>query len=107
MIVRKLREAGLPEALSWLPLVESGFKTGALSSARALGMWQFISSTGTRYGLERSHWVDERMDPEKSTAAAIAYLGDLHAIFGDWLTALASYNCGENRVLSLIRSSAA
>jgi membrane-bound lytic murein transglycosylase D len=103
MIVRKLREAGLPEALSWLPLVESGFKTGALSSARALGMWQFISSTGTRYGLERSHWVDERMDPEKSTDAAIAYLADLHAIFGDWLTALASYNCGENRVLSVIR----
>jgi len=103
MIVRMLREAGLPEELSWLPLVESGFKTGALSSARALGMWQFISSTGTRYDLDRSHWVDERMDPEKSTAAAIAYLTDLHAIFGNWLTALASYNCGEHRVLSLIR----
>jgi membrane-bound lytic murein transglycosylase D len=103
MIVRKLREAGLPEELSWLPLVESGFKTRALSSARALGMWQFISSTGSRYGLDRSHWIDERMDPEKSTGAAIDYLTNLHGLFGDWMMALASYNCGEHRVLRLIR----
>jgi membrane-bound lytic murein transglycosylase D len=103
MIVRMLREAGLPEELSWLPLVESGFKTRALSHARALGMWQFISSTGSRYGLERTDWVDERMDPEKATAAAIRYLTDLHRMSGDWMTALAAYNCGEHRVMSLIR----
>jgi membrane-bound lytic murein transglycosylase D len=103
MIVSKLREAGLPEELSWLPLVESGFKNRALSSARALGMWQFISSTGTRYGLDRSHLVDERMDPEKATDGAIHYLSDLHGMFGDWMMALASYNCGENRVKRLIR----
>jgi len=103
MIVRMLRESGLPEELSWLPLVESGFKTRALSSARALGMWQFISSTGSRYGLSRGQWIDERMDPEKSTAAAIQYLAELHGMFGDWMTALAGYNCGEHRVMSVIR----
>jgi len=103
MIVRMLRKAGLPEELSWLPLVESGFKTRAMSSARALGMWQFISSTGSRYGLSRTRWIDERMDPEKSTAAAIQYLTDLHGMFGDWMTALAGYNCGEHRVMSVIQ----
>jgi membrane-bound lytic murein transglycosylase D len=103
MIVRKLRQAGLPEELSWLPLVESGFKDRALSRARALGMWQFISSTGSRYGLDRSHWIDERMDPDKSTDAAIQYLTDLHGMFGNWTLALAGYNCGEHRVMRLIR----
>ncbi|HUP42236.1 MAG TPA: LysM peptidoglycan-binding domain-containing protein, partial [Thermoanaerobaculia bacterium] len=99
MILDRLRAAGLPEQLSWLPLVESGFKSRALSHARALGLWQFIPSTGLRYGLERSSWVDERMDPEKATTAAIGYLTDLHDLFGDWMTALAGYNCGENAVL--------
>lgn len=104
MIVAKLREAGLPEALSWLPLVESGFKDRALSSARALGLWQFIASTGYRYGLDRSDWIDERMDPEKSTQAAIGYLTALHSLFGDWMTALAGYNCGEHNVLRQIQN---
>ncbi len=102
-IVRKLKEAGLPEELSWLPFIESGFSTGAYSSARALGMWQFIASTGYKYGLERDNWIDERMDAEKSTNAAIAYLKELHQIFGEWTTALAAYNCGEARVLRVIR----
>ena len=105
MIVAQLQEAGLPEQLSWLPLVESGFKDRALSSARALGLWQFIASTGYRYGLDRSNWVDERMDPEKSTKAALAYLTALHELFGDWLTALAAYNCGEHNVLRQINNS--
>lgn len=102
-IVSELKKAGLPEELSWLPLIESGYKVRALSSARALGMWQFIASTGYKFGLKRDNWIDERMDPEKSTAAAIAYLTELHNIFGEWTTALASYNCGERRVLNRIR----
>jgi len=103
-IVKALKEAGLPEELSWLPLIESGFKVTALSRARALGMWQFIASTGYKYGLKRGLWVDERMDPERSTEAAIAYLKELHQIFGDWQTVLAAYNCGEGRVLRVINT---
>ncbi len=103
-IVNELRKAGLPEELSWLPLIESGFKTNALSSARALGLWQFIASTGHKFGLKRDLYVDERLDPYKATHAAIAYLKELHQIFGDWQTVLAAYNCGEGRVLRTIRN---
>jgi membrane-bound lytic murein transglycosylase D len=104
VILRELKKAGLPEELSWLPLVESGYKISALSSARALGLWQFIPSTGYKYGMNRDDWVDERMDVEKSTRAAIDYFKDLHAMFGDWLTVLAGYNCGEGRVMRTIAS---
>lgn len=101
-VIAALNKAGLPEELSWLPLVESGFKVRALSSARALGLWQFIPSTGYKYGLSRDEWIDERMDVEKSTQAAIGYMKDLHDMFGDWLTVLAAYNCGEGRMMRVI-----
>ncbi len=103
-ILASLKEAGLPEELAWLPLIESGFKVRALSRARALGLWQFIPSTGYKFGLKRDTWIDERLDPEKATAAAIAYLKELHQIFGDWTTVLAGYNCGEGRVMKKIRN---
>ena len=104
MILGKLEAAGLPAELSWLPLIESGFKVKALSRARALGLWQFIPSTGYKFGLKRDQYIDERIDFEKSSDAAIAYLKELHSIFGDWSTVLAAYNCGEGRVLRVIRS---
>lgn len=103
-IVQEFRKAGIPEELSWLPLIESGFKTQALSSARALGPWQFIPSTGYKFGLNRDDFIDDRMDPIKSTHAAIGYLKELHGMFGDWMTALAAYNCGEGRVARVIRT---
>jgi peptidoglycan lytic transglycosylase D len=102
-MVSEFKKAGLPEELTWLPLVESGFKIRAFSSARALGLWQFIPSTGYKFGLKRNYHIDERLDPKKATAAAISYLSELHKIFGDWTTALAAYNCGESRVLRIIR----
>lgn len=104
MILKELKKAGLPEQLSWLPLIESWFKVRAFSRARALGLWQFIASTGYRFGLKRDRWIDERMDPIKSTQAAIQYLRELHSLFGDWLTALAAYNCGEVKVQKTIRN---
>jgi len=103
-ILKAFKESGMPPELTWLPLIESGFKVRALSRARALGPWQFIASTGYRYGLKRDQWIDERMDLEKSTAAAIAYLKDLHQMFGDWTTALAGYNCGEWAVMNRIKT---
>lgn len=103
-IIDALRKAGLPEELSWLPLIESGFKVKALSRARALGLWQFIPSTGYKFGLKRNQYIDERIDFIKATDAAIAYLKELHSIFGDWATVLAAYNCGEGRVLKVIRT---
>jgi membrane-bound lytic murein transglycosylase D len=102
-IVNELKAAGMPEDLSWLPLIESGFKVRALSRSRALGLWQFIPSTGYKYGLKRNAWIDERLDPPKATASAIAYFKDLHEMFGDWATVLAAYNCGEGNVARLIR----
>lgn len=103
-ILEALRKAGLPEELSWLPLIESGFKVKALSRARALGLWQFIPSTGYKFGLKRDRYIDERLDFVKATEAAIAYLKELHSMFGDWATVLAAYNCGEGRVLKVIRT---
>ena len=104
MIRRKLREAGLPQDLIYLSLIESGMNPDAYSRAHAVGLWQFISGTGRRYGLEVSYWIDERRDPEKATDAALAHLKDLYEEFGSWYLAAAAYNGGPNRVRRGLRS---
>lgn len=104
----RLREAGLPEDMAYLALIESGFSTQAVSRAGAVGPWQFMSYTGREYGLRIDRWVDERRDYERSTQAAIAYLSDLHEMFDSWFLAAAGYNGGQGRVgRSMLRDNTA
>ncbi|KXS56068.1 MAG: hypothetical protein AMR96_04795 [Candidatus Adiutrix intracellularis] len=98
------RQKGLPEDLVYLALIESGFNNTATSPASAVGPWQFISSTGSRYGLEINEWVDERRDPVKSTYAAADYLTALHDTFGSWPMAIAAYNSGEGKIIQGIQN---
>lgn len=97
-----LAQRGMPTDLVYLSMIESGFNVKAESHAAAVGPWQFIKPTALRYGLRVDAWVDERMDPKKSTKAAADYLGDLYAMFQSWELAAAGYNCGEDRVQAAI-----
>lgn len=95
-IQTELARAGLPQDLAFMVMIESGFNPVAVSHAAAVGPWQFIESTGKRYGLKVTPWLDERRDWDKATRAAIGYLTDLHREFGSWYLVAASYNMGEN-----------
>ncbi len=107
-IVQEIEARGMPLELALLPVVESAFEPYAYSRARASGLWQFIPGTGSRFGLKQGWWYDGRRDVMESTRAALDYLQYLHDEFdGDWLLAVAGYNCGEAAVARAMRANRA
>lgn len=102
-IQNDLKNAGLPMDLAYMVMIESGFSATAVSTADAVGPWQFIQSTGRNFGLRQTYWVDERRDLSKSTQAAIKYLKSLYQEFGSWYLVAASYNMGENGLRKQIK----
>ncbi len=104
MIQSKLTARGMPEGLIYLAMIESGFNPRARSPAQASGLWQFVASTGRRFGLTINHRTDERNNPARATDAALSYLTYLHDKFGSWYLAAAAYNSGEGRVSRTMKS---
>ena len=94
-IEEKLTEADMPDDLKYVAVAESALITDIKSRKRAVGLWQFMSSTARRYGLRRNRLIDERLDFERSTEGAVKYLQRLHSEFDNWTLALAAYNCGD------------
>lgn len=97
-IVQEVQKRGMPMEIALLPMIESGFNPDAYSVSRASGIWQFIPSTGKKYGMDQNWWYDGRRDIINATTGALDYLQKLHDQFGDWELALAAYNCGEGAV---------
>ena len=102
-IRRTFHKKGLPKDLAYLSFIESGLSAHAISSARAVGYWQFMPLTARDYGLKTNWWLDERKDFIKSTYAAASYLKKLYRLFRSWNLAISAYNMGENRLMKLIK----
>lgn len=98
LMQKELREAGLPEDLAYLAMIESGYNQKAYSKADASGLWQFIPGTGAQYNLTINKYIDERREAEKSTKAAVNFLSNLYDEFGDWHLAVAAYNAGAGKI---------
>jgi membrane-bound lytic murein transglycosylase D len=103
MIRRELRRKSLPEDLTWVSMIESGFDPVARSSAGARGLWQFMPETARLYGITIDRWMDQRLSPTSSTQAAVDFLADLHQRFGNWELALAGFNMGAVGLMSVLR----
>ena len=103
MIRTAFQSEGLPEDLVYVAMIESSFRPTASSKAQAQGIWQFVNSTGRRFGLKSTSLVDERSDPAKATLAAARFWKTLYGEYKDWHLAMAAYNAGEGRVSGAIR----
>ena len=103
MFEKALAEEGLPTDLKYLSIVESALNPAAISRSGAGGLWQFMKPTARECGLKISSYVDERMDPDKSTKAAVHYLKQLYAMFGNWELVMAAYNAGPGRVRAAVK----